>query len=46
MYLILSILIAMGESIQFPKPESEMRFGWEFHTTILDKCITTQTSMM
>ena len=27
MYLILSILIAMGESIQFPKPESEIRFG-------------------
>ena len=26
MYLILSILIAMGE--QFPKPESEIRFGW------------------
>ena len=29
MYLILSMLIAMGESIQFPKPESEIRFGWE-----------------
>ena len=29
MYLILSILIVMGESIQFPKPESEIRFGWE-----------------
>ena len=29
MYLILSILIAMGESIQFPKPESEIKFGWE-----------------
>ena len=28
MYLILSILIAMEESIQFPKPESEIRFGW------------------
>ena len=28
MYLILSILIAMGESIQFPQPESEIRFGW------------------
>ena len=28
MYLILSILIAMGESIQCPKPESEIRFGW------------------
>ena len=28
MYLILSILIAMGKSIQFPKPESEIRFGW------------------
>ena len=28
MYLILSILIAMGESIQFSKPESEIRFGW------------------
>ena len=28
MYLILSILIAKGESIQFPKPESEIRFGW------------------
>ena len=28
MYLILSILIAMGESIKFPKPESEIRFGW------------------
>ena len=28
MYLILSILVAMGESIQFPKPESEIRFGW------------------
>ena len=28
MYLILSIIIAMGESIQFPKPESEIRFGW------------------
>ena len=28
MHLILSILIAMGESIQFPKPESEIRFGW------------------
>ena len=27
MYLILSILIAMVESIQFPKPESEIRFG-------------------
>ena len=27
MYLILSILIAIGESIQFPKPESEIRFG-------------------
>ena len=26
MYLILSILIAMGE--HFPKPESEIRFGW------------------
>ena len=26
LYLILSILIAMGE--QFPKPESEIRFGW------------------
>ena len=41
MYLILSILIAMGESIQFPKPESEIRFGWIFHTTTLDKCIIT-----
>ena len=20
--------LAMGESIQFPKPESEIRFGW------------------
>ena len=28
MYLILSILIAIGESKQFPKPESEIRFGW------------------
>ena len=28
MYRILSILIAMGESIQFPKLESEIRFGW------------------
>ena len=28
MYLILSILIPMEESIQFPKPESEIRFGW------------------
>ena len=28
MYHILSIFIAMGESIQFPKPESEIRFGW------------------
>ena len=28
MYFILSTLIAMGESIQFPKPESEFRFGW------------------
>ena len=28
MYLILSILITMGESIQFPKPESEIRSGW------------------
>ena len=28
MYLILSILITMGESIQFPKPKSEIRFGW------------------
>ena len=28
MYLILSILIAMGEGIQFPKAESEIRFGW------------------
>ena len=27
-YLILSILIGMGESIQFPKPETEIRFGW------------------
>ena len=27
MYLILSILIAMGE--HFPKPESEIRFGWD-----------------
>ena len=26
MYLILSIIIAMGE--HFPKPESEIRFGW------------------
>ena len=26
MYLILSILIAMGE--HSPKPESEIRFGW------------------
>ena len=41
MYLILSILIAMGESIQFPKPESEIRFVGEFHTIILDKCIIT-----
>ena len=28
MYLILSILITMRESIQFPKTESEIRFGW------------------
>ena len=28
MYFILSILIAMGKSIQFPKPESKIRFGW------------------
>ena len=28
MYLILSILIEMGESIQFPKQKSEIRFGW------------------
>ena len=28
MYLILSILIAVGKSAQFPKPESEIRFGW------------------
>ena len=28
MYLILSTLIAIGESIQFPKLESEIRFGW------------------
>ena len=26
--LILSILIAMGDGKQFPKPESEIRFGW------------------
>ena len=30
----------MGESIQFPKPESELDdLVGEFHTTILDKCI-------
>ena len=28
MYLILSILIAMGNGKQFPKPQSEIRFGW------------------
>ena len=28
MYLILSILIAMEESIQFPKPESEIQLYW------------------
>ena len=28
LYLILSILIAMGDGKQFPKPESEIRFGW------------------
>ena len=28
MYFILSILIAMGKTIQFPKSESEIRFCW------------------
>ena len=28
----------MGESIQYPKPESEIRFGLGI-STILDKCI-------
>ena len=28
MYLILSILIGMGDGKQFPKPQSEIRFGW------------------
>ena len=29
MYYILSILIRMGNGKQFPKPQSEIRFGWE-----------------
>ena len=28
MYFILSILIGMGDGKQFPKPQSEIRFGW------------------
>ena len=28
MYLIHSILIGMGIGKQFPKPQSEIRFGW------------------
>ena len=28
MYYILSILIGMGNGKQFPKPQSEIRFGW------------------
>ena len=28
LYLIISILIVMGDGKQFPKPESEIRFGW------------------
>ena len=28
MYCILSVLIALGDGKQFPKPESEIRFGW------------------
>ena len=32
MYFILSILIAMGE--HFPKPESEIRFGWDIYNYI------------
>ena len=28
LYLILSILIALGDGKQFPKLESEIRFGW------------------
>ena len=28
LYLILSILIAMGNGKHFPKPVSEIRFGW------------------
>ena len=27
--LFLSILIAMGDGKQFPKPQSEIRFGWQ-----------------
>ena len=28
MFYILSILIGMGDGKQFPKPQSEIRFGW------------------
>ena len=28
MYVSYSLYTYMGESIQFPKPESEIRFGW------------------
>ena len=28
MFYILTLLIGMGEGKQFPKPQSEMRFGW------------------
>ena len=28
MYYILTLLIGMGDGKQFPKPQSEIRFGW------------------
>ena len=28
MYYILTLLIGMGNGKQFPKPQSEIRFGW------------------
>ena len=28
MYYILTLLISMGDGKQFPKPQSEIRFGW------------------
>ena len=31
----------MGESIQFPKPESELDLVRDYHTTTLDNCIIT-----